>query len=189
MSELFGLEPEERTTLLELARTSIVTGLAGQELPSTANLRVKLHRLAGAFVTLHRGGRLRGCIGRIQAVGPLCRTVQEMARQAAFADPRFPPVKLEEVPEIDLEISVLTPFETITDVSRVKIGVHGLYISAHGRAGLLLPQVATEQGWNVTEFLAHTCGKAGLPPDTWQKGAKIEIFAAEVFGELEVSRS
>lgn len=187
MSEIFGLEPDERATLLELARTSIVTGLAGQPLPPTANLRVKLHRLAGAFVTLHRQGRLRGCIGRIQAVGPLARTVQEMARQAAFADPRFTPVKLDEVPEIDLEISVLSPFETIAagEVGRIQIGVHGLYISAYGRAGLLLPQVATEQGWDVPQFLAHTCGKAGLPADTWQKGAKIEIFSAEVFGELE----
>ena len=186
MSEVFGLEPDERATLLELARTSIITGLAGGDLPPTADLRAKLQRPCGAFVTLHRGGRLRGCIGRIKAAGPLARTIQEMARAAAFTDPRFPPVKLAEVPELELEISVLSPFEVIPAAEApalIKIGTHGLYITAHGRSGLLLPQVATEQGWNVLEFLAHTCGKAGLPPDTWQKGARIEMFSAEVFGE------
>lgn len=186
MSTVFGLDEHERSELLGVARTAIVTGLSGDPLPSVSNLPPKLHAPCGAFVTLHKGGQLRGCIGRIKAADPLSQTIQQMARHAAFADPRFKPVTLPEVPEIDLEISVLSPFETIpaAAVNTIVVGKHGLYITAFGRSGLLLPQVAPEWKWNTDEFLAQTCTKAGLPTDTWKRPeAQIEIFTAEVFGE------
>lgn len=185
-SEVFGLDPEERTLLLQLARESIITGLAGGPVPAPAVIPPRLTTLCGAFVTLHRNGKLRGCIGRVKAANPLATTILEMARAAAFSDPRFRPVSLNEVPELELEISVLSPFELIdrSEIGRIVIGVHGLYISGHGRTGLLLPQVAPEWGWDVPEFLGQTCAKAGLETDAWKRDAKIEIFTAEVFGDL-----
>jgi AmmeMemoRadiSam system protein A len=182
--ELLGAE--DRARLLALARHSIRTGLGFTEPdPEAVTDPGPLVRPCGAFVSLHWRGKLRGCIGSIRASRPLWTTVTDMARSAAFQDPRFPPLTLQELPEVDLEISVLSPFEVIpvADVGRIEVGRHGLYISKRGRTGLLLPQVATDYGWERIEFLEQTCCKAGLERDEWREGAKIEIFSAEVFSE------
>jgi AmmeMemoRadiSam system protein A len=133
-------------------------------------------------VTLHKQGRLRGCIGQIHARQPLVRTVAEMAVAAAFEDPRFPPLRREELRDIDIEISVLTPLRRITDVGEIQVGTHGIYLRRGAYSGLLLPQVATEWGWDRNTFLEHTCEKAHLPKDAWKdKKAEIYIFSADVF--------
>jgi AmmeMemoRadiSam system protein A len=133
-------------------------------------------------VSLHKDGRLRGCIGQIHARQPLVRTVAEMAVAAAFEDPRFPPLRREELRDIDIEISVLTPLRRITDVGQIQVGTHGIYLRRGGYSGLLLPQVATEWGWDRNTFLEHTCEKAHLSKDAWKDGeTEIYIFSADVF--------
>jgi AmmeMemoRadiSam system protein A len=139
----------------------------------------------GAFVTLHRQGELRGCIGRVRSLDPLYATVQEMAVAAAFQDPRFKPVARDEFSLLEIEISVLSPPETIADPTQIEVGKHGLIISSGPYSGLLLPQVATEWGWDAETFLNHTCLKAGLPENYWrQTQVKIEAFTAQVFSEI-----
>lgn len=184
-SIIFGLDDLERERLLLIARESVACAVGAQPPRHLTELPPKLVQVCGAFVTLELHGRLRGCIGRICATEPLARTIQDMARAAALNDPRFPPVKMAELPSLSIEISVLSPFEEIalTDVGRIEIGKHGLYVLQHGRAGLLLPQVAPEWGWNAEQFLERTCEKAGLPPDAWRTGATIQIFSAEIFGD------
>jgi AmmeMemoRadiSam system protein A len=136
----------------------------------------------GAFVTLKKGGQLRGCIGHIKGVKPLYRIVREMAVAAAFHDPRFNPVTEAELPELEIEISVLTPLRQITDVEEIEVGKHGILIEKGVQSGLLLPQVATEYGWDRKTFLEHTCRKAGLSTDAWKdKETRICTFCAEVF--------
>ena len=140
----------------------------------------------GAFVSLHKQGGLRGCIGTFIGLRPLVNTVQEMAISASLNDPRFPPVSEDELKEIDIEISVLSPLREIKDLSEIEVGRHGIYITRGYLSGVLLPQVATEYAWDRDTFLQHTCQKAGLPPDAWkQEGTKIEIFSAQVFGEKD----
>ncbi|MDR3237545.1 MAG: AmmeMemoRadiSam system protein A [Spirochaetia bacterium] len=140
----------------------------------------------GAFVTLHQRGELRGCIGYIEGVKTIPETVMEMALSAAFKDPRFPPLKKEEYDSIDLEISILSPIEEVTDLSGIVVGRDGLIVSRGYNRGLLLPQVASEYGWDRETFLRHTCRKAGLPPDAWKDpSTRIEKFSAQVFGEKE----
>jgi AmmeMemoRadiSam system protein A len=179
------LTQDQRNQLLRIARQSIESMLDGrapeideQELDET------LRRPAGAFVTLKKHEDLRGCIGSIQAVGPLYRSVSSNAINAAFRDPRFPPLRRDEWPSISLEISVMGPIEPVTSFDEIEVGRDGLIVSAGRNAGLLLPQVATEYGWDRDTFLSHTCLKAGLPGDFWRSGeCRIERFAAEVFGE------
>ena len=142
----------------------------------------RLDERRGAFVCLHKGKELRGCIGMIEGIKPLRETVREMAIQAAFGDPRFCALDRDELDRIDIEISVLTPLERIDDPTRIEIGRHGLYIRKKHRSGLLLPQVATEQGWNRTQFLEWTCRKAGLPPKAWQEAdTEVYVFSAHIF--------
>jgi AmmeMemoRadiSam system protein A len=181
------LEREQKLILLQLARHAIErwVGEGARQIEATGD--PVLLELAGAFVTLHRSGELRGCIGRIRADRPLEQVVQEVAMSAATADPRFPPVKHPEVSEIDLEISVISPFQEIQDMSEIEIGRDGLMISEGHASGLLLPQVASQYGWDRETFLAHTCMKAGLPKDHWREGnPKIEKFSAFVFSEKEL---
>ena len=137
----------------------------------------------GAFVTITIGGELRGCIGTFREDTPLFRTVAQMAVAAASEDPRFPPLTAAELPKIHVEISALTPMKPVADVREIEVGRHGLYITRGFNSGVLLPQVATEYGWDRTTFLEQTCRKAGLPKNAWQEGAKILSFEAEVFGE------
>jgi len=157
--------------------------VAGKK-PPAAKGQGALEEKRGAFVSLKKRGRLRGCIGFIEAKKPLAKTVEEMAIAAAFQDPRFEPLKKEELKDLRLEISVLTPLRRIADVGEIEVGVHGLYIRKGGCAGLLLPQVATEYGWDRDTFLRETCCKAGLAPDAWRdRDTEIYHFSADVFGE------
>jgi MEMO1 family protein len=177
-----GLSSEDKQTLRLIALQAIRSKCLKQPLPEIPIASAKLKEPRGAFVCLHKGGELRGCIGMIEAFGPLSQTVKEMAVQAAFADPRFCPLDPHELEELDLEISVLTPLERIKDPSQIEIGKHGLLIRKHSYSGLLLPQVATEHGWDRHQFLEWTCRKASLPPKAWQEpDAEIYVFSADIF--------
>ncbi|MFH1690524.1 MAG: AmmeMemoRadiSam system protein B [Candidatus Eisenbacteria bacterium] len=179
-----GLTERERSALVSLARRSIAAELAGHWPPPLEFSSKTLRTERGAFVTLEKRGALRGCIGHVLAYKPLEQTVMEMAVQAALHDPRFPPVTADELDELTIEISVMSPLTAVEDVSEIEVGAHGLVIRDGGRSGLLLPQVATDYGWDRETFLQHTCAKAGLPPDAWkQEGVSILKFTAEVFGE------
>ena len=136
----------------------------------------------GAFVTLRKNQKLRGCIGHIVGLHPLAETVSKMAIAAAFQDPRFPPVQKDELPELEYEISIMSPLQPIRDCRTVKVGSHGLYIRQGQHSGLLLPQVATQYDWDRITFLEQTCRKARLLKDAWKDLAtQIYIFSAEVF--------
>jgi AmmeMemoRadiSam system protein A len=135
------------------------------------------------FVTLHVAGRLRGCIGTLSGTEPLRTAVVEYALAAAFEDPRFAPLGSGELRDLTLEVSVLGPRRPLVDPGALRLGEEGLVVTSGGRSGLLLPQVATEQGWDVAAFLEATCQKAGLPRTAWRDGARIERFAAQVFRE------
>ncbi len=174
----------EKQALLKIARGSIEIKLSGEELPGIKIDKGTLVDRRGVFVTLTKNGELRGCIGYIQPLKPLAEAVQEMAIAAATSDLRFQPVTKDELPEIKVEISVLSKLAKVEKINEIKIGRDGLYIIAEGKSGLLLPQVATEQGWDRDQFLQQVCQKAGLPPNTWKKKeAVLYRFTAEVFGE------
>jgi AmmeMemoRadiSam system protein A len=180
------LDHTQRTRLLRIAREAIAAALGGDPLVLDAvDLDPALTRLAGAFVTLHdQSGDLRGCIGSIQATAPLLKAVASSAVSAALRDPRFPPVRPDELESLHLEISVMSPIVPVTNVEEIEVGRDGLIISRGGAAGLLLPQVASEYGWDRETFLSQTCRKAGLPADAWRApGTRIERFSAEVFSE------
>ena len=139
----------------------------------------------GAFVSLHtEDGALRGCIGTFSSEKPLAMVIEEMAVAAAMRDPRFTPLTKAELPSVLLEISVLGPMETVTELREIELGVHGLLASGFGRRGVLLPQVAAEHGLDAEAFVEATCKKAGLPAGAWQSGlARLQKFRAEVFSE------
>ena len=174
---------EERRQLLTLAREAITAALEERTLDLTPpSEHLAEHR--GAFTTLHIHGELRGCVGHIFAQHALYRTIAETSVAAAFEDPRFPPVTESEARSLQFEISVLSPLQEI-DPEDIEIGRHGLLITYGSRRGLLLPQVATEHGWDRETFLRQTCVKAGLPQDAWEHGAKIEAFSAEIFSDSD----
>ena len=177
------LTKEQKQRLLEIARDSIEGYLKTGKLLNFSESDPELAKNSGAFVTLNEHGQLRGCIGYVQAMKPLYQAVAEVAVEAAVNDPRFKPIGLEELNKIDIEISVMSPLEKIEDVNKIEIGKHGIIIKKGVYSGLLLPQVATEYGWDREQFLGQTCNKAGLSADEWQKDAEIYIFSAEVFGE------
>ncbi|MDR2397629.1 MAG: AmmeMemoRadiSam system protein A [Spirochaetaceae bacterium] len=180
---------EEQNYLLAVAREAITEALeecasgdAGCQRPAPEGSA--LAQCLGVFVTLHKGKALRGCIGRMSAAEPLTATVRTMAREAAFRDPRFPPLTLEELARCSLEISVLSPFKLCADPDSVVVGLHGLYLVHQGRSGVLLPQVPLEQGWDRTAYLDYLCIKASLPPHSYRApGAKLYTFTAVVFSE------
>ncbi|MFC1591993.1 AmmeMemoRadiSam system protein A [Thermodesulfobacteriota bacterium] len=177
-----GLTKEEKKILLSIARTTIVSKARGQSLPEVTPATPTLNENRGAFVSLHRHGNLRGCIGYIQAVKPLYQTIQEMALSAAFRDPRFPPLEEKDLADLDIEISVLTPMREVSDITEIEIGRDGLMIIKEPHSGLLLPQVATEYGWDRETFLSQTCIKAGLPVDAWKDtNTTVLAFSADVF--------
>ena len=179
-----GLTEEEKNKLLEIARNVIEYKLAGKGIPEFQVESATLKGKKGTFVTLKKHGQLRGCIGFIDAKKPLYRTVEEMALAAAFNDPRFSPLNQEELKDISIEISVLTPFREVEDISEIEVGVHGIYIVKDFYSGLLLPQVATQYNWDRLTFLKETCHKAGLSSDAWSdKDTRIYIFSADIFGE------
>lgn len=177
-----GLTPDDKKVLHTIARTAIESKCLGKDLPPLPALSGTLRENRGAFVTLHKGDALRGCIGYIRAQKPLAQTIQEMALAAAFQDSRFKPVARNELKDITIEISVLTPLTKITSIDEIQVGRHGLYIMKDFHSGLLLPQVATENRWDREAFLRHTCSKAGLPDSAWQESdAEIYIFSADIF--------
>lgn len=139
---------------------------------------------AGAFVTLRKGSRLRGCIGYVEGTKSMIQTVRECAVAAAVRDPRFAPVAAEELSHLRLEISVLSPLVDAS-LEQIEIGKHGLQVSRGYQRGVLLPQVASEYRWDAKRFLEETCRKAGLPPDAWQRGARVQVFTAQVFSESD----
>jgi AmmeMemoRadiSam system protein A len=177
---------EERTQLLRLAHDSISSVLDHREIsmdPPTPHFAEP----RGVFTSIYlrrdlSAEQLRGCVGYVLPTCAVYRAVAETARAAAFDDNRFPPVTREEAPHLAIELSILSPPQSI-EPEEIEIGRHGLLISWQGRRGLLLPQVPVERAWDRTMFLEQTCRKAGLPADAWQKGATIEAFTAEVFGE------
>ncbi len=177
---------EEKQILLNLARNTVIKVVDGDELPPLPDGPPGIKQLMGAFVTLHLKGHLRGCIGMLEARAPLDETVREMAEAAAMRDYRFQPVTPQEIPDIDIEISALSPLRKINNVNEIEIGIHGIWITKGMHRGVLLPQVATEQGYDRITFLQQTCRKAGLPPDAWEDpDIIIEIFSADVFGEKD----
>ena len=178
------LTQQEKDLLLTIARKSIEARLAGVKMPSPEIGSGPLKEKRGAFVTLKKQARLRGCIGFIEARKPLCEAVEEMAQAAAFSDPRFPPLRKDELKSLHIEISVLTPLKRIQDVSEIEVGHHGIYMVKGFHSGLLLPQVAAEYNWDRTTFLRETCRKAGLEGNAWEDpDTQIFIFSAQVFSE------
>ncbi|MFQ5735707.1 MAG: AmmeMemoRadiSam system protein A [Thermodesulfobacteriota bacterium] len=180
------LSETEGMTLLKMARKAIeayVCELTPEKCDDAHS--PALNEDAGAFVTIHKDGELRGCIGTFASPNTLHKTVTDMAVSAATRDPRFAPLSPSELEEITLEISVLSPLKEIRDVSEIEIGRHGLYIIEGPNRGVLLPQVAVEHGMDREEFLANTCIKAGLPATAWMNGATIFTFEAEIFKEEE----
>jgi AmmeMemoRadiSam system protein A len=177
----------DQKILLELARHSIqMTLQKGRRLPVIESLSPVLREKRGTFVTLWMD-ELRGCIGFPYPVKPLAEAVQEAAISAAFQDPRFPPVRAEELAQIEIEISVLTVPKPI-DISQIQVGVHGLIVSRGNRSGLLLPQVAMEYHWDAQTFLEQTCVKAGLPQDAWKEKINLYAFEAQVFSEMDLKK-
>jgi len=179
-----GLSKKDQEQLLEIAKKTIVCCVKGEPIPKFEVSSPKLLEKRGAFVTITKYGRLRGCIGSILPMKSLYQTVQEVAESAALHDPRFPPVRPDELEYLKVEISVLTVPQKIQSIDEIEVGKHGLIIRKGYSQGLLLPQVATDYGWDREEFLRATCRKAGLPTDAWkQPDTEIFVFSAEVFGE------
>ncbi len=177
------LSPQQKAMLLALARRAIRERVRGVVSTSALPLDPVLQQLGAAFVTLTKGGALRGCIGFVRAAQSLAETVRHCAVAAATSDPRFPPVAAADLPNLQMEISALSPLRRIETVDEIRVGVHGLYVSQGARHGLLLPQVATEHGWDRDTFLSHTCLKAGLPGDAWRGGAEIQVFTVDRFSD------
>jgi AmmeMemoRadiSam system protein A len=174
---------DQKQALVTLAREAVAGATRGERTPpATAG---DFPEASGAFVTLKREGRLRGCIGTLECRRSLAEEVARVAVSAAREDPRFAPLTAEELDGLDVEVSVLGPLEEIDprDPAAIEIGRHGLVVEQGYRRGLLLPQVATEWEWDRETFLDQTCVKAGLPPAAWRQGAKVYRFAAEVFGD------
>lgn len=181
------LSHETRRDLLALARQSLEAGFRNEPAPRLGSDRAEAFGQARAlFVTLKKAGQLRGCIGTLSPDGDLARSVPVFARKAAFEDPRFPPLRADELPACDIEISVLTAPQPVSDPEQIVVGRDGLILEFHGRRGLLLPQVAPDWGFDRTQFLGAVSEKAGLAPAAWRDpDARLWIFQAEVFGESE----
>ncbi len=181
------LSDEQKRRLIQVARQSLHTAVADGPPPDLDTDDPELLEPRGAFVTLKKAGQLRGCIGYIEPRVPLIEAVADNAESAALHDSRFTPVTPEELPDIELEISALTPLVPVQDSEEIEVGRHGLMISCGPNRGLLLPQVPVEWGWDREEFLEHTCLKAGLPPDAWRReDAELVSFEAEVFSEEQL---
>ncbi len=174
---------QQRSALLNVARQTISARLGLASKIPARTTEPALLEPSGVFVTLRKGAALRGCIGQVESLFPLWDTVAEMAVASAFHDPRFPPLKADEIKEVNIEISVLAPLSKVADSNEIEIGRHGLVIEKEGLSGLLLPQVASSRDWDAPTFLRETCRKAGLNPNDWKSGAAIWKFEAEVFEE------
>ena len=179
--------PAERKALLDLARLTVETVATSRQRPAWTNSLPGLEKKRGAFVTLRKNGHLRGCIGHFEADMPIHQTVIEMAIAAATQDHRFPPVSASELAALDYEISVLSPLRKIDDWRQIQLGKHGVQIARGFRRGVFLPQVATETGWNLDQFMGELCSqKAGLSPDAWKDPkTDLYVFTAEIFNDHE----
>lgn len=179
------LDADDRRVLGEMARASLVAAVSGKRREPADPGRENLRRRCGCFVTLKTGGRLRGCLGCFQSDDPLWMTVSEYTGYSACDDPRFAHDRLAagDLDRVEMDISVLTPLEACLEPDAIILGMHGIYVKKGGRSGCFLPQVATEQNWNVEEFWGHCCrDKAGLDWNAWKEpGADVRTFTAEVF--------
>ncbi len=180
------LKPSDRKALLAMARETIDRFLTTKTAPLARNPSPDLEQTRGMFVTLTKHGQLRGCIGEIVAEKPLYQLVGTVALKSALEDPRFPQLRREELTDIEIEISVLTPAAPVAGADDIVVGRDGVILKKHGRSAVFLPQVATEQGWGRNEMLDQLCMKAGLPAGSWKSGAQFLTFQAEVFSEREV---
>ena len=181
MAEL--LTKKEQKDLLKIARETIVAYVTNGKIPVIETASKGLNVETGCFVTIKQHAQLRGCIGNFVSDKPLYKLVQEMAFSAATRDPRFYPMKQQDLADFELDISVLSPLKLAASVDEIRVGTHGIYLVKGSYRGVLLPQVATEYGWDRATFLRHTCLKAGLPENAWQKECEIFIFSALVFGD------
>jgi AmmeMemoRadiSam system protein B/AmmeMemoRadiSam system protein A len=179
------LSAADRQALLAFARSTIERYLESDGLPLARDFSAPLWRDQAVFVTLKKNGTLRGCIGQLRADRPLCQAVGVKAFQAAFQDHRFSPVRADELEEIDIEISLLTPPEQVSGVEAIKLGRDGVTLYKDGRGATYLPEVAVEQGWDRQEMLAHLCRKAGLPAACWKSGAQFFTFQSTIVREAE----
>lgn len=186
-SEADMLNDNQKKRLLEIARKTIEEYLTTSKIPEFKEDDPKLKEIRGAFVTLHKHGYLRGCIGNIIGQEPLYLTVRNMAIESATGDPRFPKVTKDELKDIEIEISALSPLKKIKDISEFELGTHGVIVRQGWHQGVFLPQVAIETGWTKEEFLSNLCAqKAGLPADAWKFEATEKfIYSAVVFSEKE----
>jgi len=180
------LSKEAEEELLTIARKTLEEYFRVGKVPYFEVKNEVLKQKFGAFVTLKKGSRLRGCIGQIEADEPLYKVVSRMAIASAFNDPRFNPLSADELKEVTIEISVLSPFQKVKKVEEIEVGRDGLLVCRGPWSGLLLPQVAVEYGWGREDFLRQTCLKAGLEPEAWKdESCEIYRFSAQVFGEKE----
>lgn len=177
------LTTETQRELLAIARAALEARVRGTQMPDTGPQEGSPR--CGAFVTIFCNSQLRGCLGRVTSDWPLPDLVSHLAQEVADSDPRFTPVAPHELSDIILEVSVLTPETEIHSVDAIELGRHGLIIEQGSRKGLLLPQVPEEHDWDRETFVAQACLKAGLPADAWQRGARVFVFEAQVFGEGE----
>ena len=186
MRKMFRLCSDDCRALLDLARRAISSAVIEKRIPDFPPYPAALSEPTGAFVTLHRDGQLRGCVGQVESPDSLADTVARAAINAALHDSRFPAVEAEEVESLEIEISVLSPPEPIAP-GAILLGRHGLLIVEGEHRGLLLPQVATERQWSLQRFLEETCAKAGLPRDAWREpSTRVLAFTAEVFSDTSV---
>lgn len=179
------ISAEDRAKLIELARSAVTAAVTGDVPPQAGETSGIFCERRGCFVTLKNSGRLRGCIGTFTPPKPLGQMIVEMGVAAATQDPRFlaDPITPAELPELTVEVSVLSPLEETDDPAALEIGTHGIYIVGGGRSGCFLPEVATDQGWNAEEFLDRCCtGKAQLPAGAWRESStKVYLFTSEKF--------
>jgi uncharacterized protein len=184
------LTPSEKSILLTIARQAVESVVRTGQVQVEPREEKSLNVRSGCFVTIRNGGKLRGCIGNFQSELPLFKEVAQVAAASATKDPRFYPMKKDDLDGFSLEISVLSPLQKIEDISEIEVGRHGIYLEKSYYRGVLLPQVAIEQGWDRSTFLQQICVKAGLPTDAWQASdAEIYIFSAQVFSEKELATS
>lgn len=178
------LTANEKTTLLSIARKAIEAHVRTGDDYNEPREEMALNVRSGCFVTIKQNGRLRGCIGNFQSEVPLFREVADIAVASATKDPRFYPMKEDDLGNFSLEISVLSPLQKIEEIAEIEVGKHGIYLEKGFYRGVLLPQVAVEHRWDRETFLKQTCLKAGLPTDSWQsEDAEIYVFSAQIFGE------
>ena len=170
--------------LLSIARQALEARVVGDRSPDVVCIGPLALR-CGAFVSIHNGDELRGCLGRLSPSSPLGATLVYLGGALADSDPRFPPVSPDELPLLQMEISLLTPERAVSSLDELTVGQHGVSVEQGRSRGLLLPQVATEFGWDRETFLEHACLKAGLPREAWRNGARMLVFEARIFAERD----